>query len=89
MGLLEDMLKALDRVEVWKELQAAPKRISELESRVAELEGKLGGKWPADVCKYCGERAVRMYQKMGPIEGGKMRETWKCDKCSKHDTRLL
>jgi len=33
MGLLEDMLKALDRVEIWKELQAAPHRISELEKR--------------------------------------------------------
>jgi hypothetical protein len=28
MGLLEDMLKALDRVEIWKELQAAPSNLS-------------------------------------------------------------
>jgi hypothetical protein len=42
---------ALDRVEIWKQLQGTPQRISELEKRVAELEGKIGGKWPADVCK--------------------------------------
>jgi hypothetical protein len=49
MGLLEDMLKPLDRVEIWKQLQGTLQRISELEKRVAELEGKIGGKWPADV----------------------------------------
>jgi hypothetical protein len=31
---------ALDRVEIWKQLQGTPQRISELEKRVAELEGK-------------------------------------------------
>jgi hypothetical protein len=51
MDLLEDMLKALDRVEIWKQLQGTPQRISELEKGVAELEGKIGGRWPADVCK--------------------------------------
>jgi hypothetical protein len=43
MDLAEDMLKALDRVEIWKQLQGTPQRISELEKRVAELEGKIGG----------------------------------------------
>jgi len=42
--LLEDILKALDRVEIWKELQAAPHRISELEKRVAELESAANGR---------------------------------------------
>jgi hypothetical protein len=89
MGLLEDMLKALDRVEIWKELQGTPKRIAELEKRVMELEEKLGGKWPADVCKFCGERSVRLRQKMGPVEGGYMREHWQCASCTKTDIRLV
>ena len=88
MGLLEDILKALDRVEIWKELQAAPHRISELEKRVAELEGKLGGKWPPDVCKFCGTRALRLSSTLGPTVKGKMREDWKCAECTQTETPL-
>jgi hypothetical protein len=29
---------------LWQQLQGTPQRISELEKRVAELEGKIGGK---------------------------------------------
>jgi hypothetical protein len=89
VGLLEDMLKALDRVEIWKELQAAPGRISELEKRVAELEGKLGGKWPADVCKFCGARASRLSSTFGPTAKGKIIEDWKCAECTQTETRLV
>ena len=88
MGLLEDILKALDRVEIWKELQAAPHRISELEKRVAELEGRLGGKWPPDVCKFCGTRALRLSSTLGPTVKGKMREDWKCAECTQTETPL-
>jgi hypothetical protein len=80
---------ALDRVEIWKQLQGTPQRISELEKRVAELEGKIGGKWPADVCKYCGARAVRLHSKLGPLQRGKMRERWKCGECNRMETRLV
>ena len=60
MGVLEDILKALDRVEIWKEVQNTPQRVSALEKRIGALEEKLGGKWPADVCRYCGERGARL-----------------------------
>ena len=88
MGLLEDMLKALDRVEIWKELQTAPKRIADLEKKVADLEEKLGGKWPPEVCRYCGERAVRLTDILGPDDKGRMHEYWRCSKCNKTDVRL-
>jgi hypothetical protein len=42
VGVIEDMLNALDRVEWWKELRGTPQRITDLEKRVAELEQKLG-----------------------------------------------
>jgi|SRR5215472_16366943 len=48
MGVLEDILKALDRVEIWKEVQNTPQRVSALEKRIGALEEKLGGKWPAE-----------------------------------------
>jgi hypothetical protein len=40
MDLLEDMLKALDRVEIWKQLQGTPQRISELEKPSSRIRGK-------------------------------------------------
>ena len=60
---------------MWRDLQDTPKRITELEGRVAELEGKLGGKWPADVCKFCGMRAVRLNGSFGPMDGY-IQEQW-------------
>jgi hypothetical protein len=88
MGLLEDMLKALDRVEIWKDLQNTPKRLTELERRVAELEEKLGGKWPADYCKFCGARAVRLAHMFGP-NNGQMEEQWECSECKNAETRII
>jgi hypothetical protein len=89
MGLLEDMLKALDRVEIWKELQTTPKRLTDLERRVAELEKKLGGKWPGDVCKSCGARELRLAHTFGPMDKGFMQEQWECSACNNVETRVI
>jgi hypothetical protein len=88
MGLLEDMLKALDRVEIWKQLQGTLQRISELEKRVAELEGKIGGKWPADVASIVEREQYGCIASSAP-KGGKMREHWKCGECNRIETRLV
>jgi hypothetical protein len=88
MGVLEDILKALDRVEIWKEVQNTPQRVSALEKRIGALEEKLGGKWPADVCRYCGERGARLNHAIPrPNDQGFMIEDWKCEKCGKTDVR--
>jgi hypothetical protein len=44
MGLLEDVMKALDRIPVWKRLQGVPAEVDSLKGRIAALEEKLGGK---------------------------------------------
>lgn len=88
MGILEDMLKALDRIPAWKRLQDVPSEVDELKGRVAALEEKLGGKWPADVCRFCGERGLRLYHSFNtPDAKGYMREEWRCEICNKVDTR--
>ena len=89
MGILEDTMKILDRIPLWKELQTAPSRIKELEQRVANLEEKLGGKWPADVCKSCGARAVRMVSVIGPDINGNMIESWHCSECNFTEERRI
>ena len=78
MGLLDDIVKTLDRIPGWKRIQELPSEVDQLAKRVAELEEKLGGKWPPDVCRFCGERAVRMTAVRGPSTKGNMEQTWVC-----------
>jgi hypothetical protein len=60
MGFVEDVFKALDRIPIWKRLQELPSEVDQLKAKIADFETKLGGKWPPDVCKFCGERAARL-----------------------------
>lgn len=79
MGMLEDILKALDRIPAWKRLQEAPAEIDDLKRRITELEAKLGNKWPGDVCPFCGARAFRLDR----VDMHGQREIWKCGDCNK------
>jgi hypothetical protein len=89
MGILEDILKALDRVPIWKRLQNVPDDVDDLKARVASLEEKLGGKWPPEVCRYCGARASRLSHSLGPDKHGLMVEDWYCSECKKSETRRV
>ena len=144
MGLFDNLLKAFDRIPIWKRLQEVPselddlnrrvsgeldalkRRVSEeiaseldvinrhvseeipselsalkrhvneeilsqldaLKRQVSELEEKLGNKWPADVCRHCGERSLRLAHAIPvPDSQGYMRENWQCEKCGKYDVK--
>jgi hypothetical protein len=87
MGLLEDIIKALDRIPIWKRLQELPSEVDELKGKVAALEEKLDGKWPADVCKYCGGRAARLLEAGRHATDGIKIERWTCSDCGKTEVR--
>lgn len=78
MGILEDMLKALDRIPVWKRLQELPTEVDALKQEIALLKSELA-RCPADGCPYCGARAFRLETQ--DCTGG--REKWKCSECEK------
>jgi hypothetical protein len=42
MGIIDDILKALDRIPAWKRLQEVPSEVDQLKAKVAALEDKLG-----------------------------------------------
>jgi hypothetical protein len=79
MGMLDDIMKALDRWDVWKRVQETPDRVDELTRRIAALEEKYGGKRPGDACPFCGERAFRLQT----VDMNGLREVWGCGDCKK------
>lgn len=87
MGMIEDILNALDRIPIWKRVQALPVEVETLKTRVEELEQKLGNKWPPSICKYCGERAARLWYAYPNQSHGYRREDWKCELCGKEEPR--
>ena len=89
MGAIDDILKALDRIPIWKRLGEVPAEVDQLKTQVAALEAKLNGKWPADVCRYCGERAVRLMDHRGPDMHGVITELWECGACQQTDRRSV
>lgn len=89
MSVLEDFRKWLHETQFWKELQPIPDKVAALEKRVAELEEKLNGKWPADVCPRCGARAMRAQHTFGPDGKGLMHQGWACGECQYQEERMI
>ncbi|MDP3316591.1 MAG: hypothetical protein Q8M47_11075 [Devosia sp.] len=87
MEAIDDISKLLDRIPIWKRLGEVPAEVDQLKKQVADLEAKLNGKWPADVCRFCGEREVRLMDHRGPDSHGIITELWTCGACSQVDRR--
>lgn len=83
---VSDILKLLEQVPIWRSLVTLPKRLAELEARVAALEsGGTAGRTapgPRD-CPLCGAVMVVTEEKndptFGPL-GGKI-HVMRCDGC--------
>ena len=89
MGMLDDIMKTLDRWEEWRIIRSLPNRFAEMEAKIREMEQKLGDKWPPDICRHCGERGLRLSNTFGPDKNGNMRESWNCEKCKAHEERSI
>jgi hypothetical protein len=91
MGVLDDVRKWLNDVPLWKELGTIPDRTAALEKRVAELDEKLNGKWPPDVCLKCGSRTMRVTATYGPDDKKNMIQHWRCgdESCNYHEERII
>jgi hypothetical protein len=89
--VIKDINELLDHIPVWKKLRGLPPRVEELERRIAQLEEKLNGTYPAEVCRKCGARSLRLNATFGPDAKGLMRETWVCQgqDCNFHEERAI
>jgi hypothetical protein len=86
---LKDLMELLDRWDEWKAVRAGPGRIDALEKEIAELRERLGpsDKWPPDVCKACGARALRLGWTRADQTVKKIKQDWNCGECRAVEVR--
>ncbi len=87
MAALDNVLSILDKFPVWRRMKEAPEKLDALERRVTTPEEKLGDTWPADVCRFCGNRAARLHESRRANDRGIIHESWQCEECGKCDER--
>lgn len=88
MGLLEDIMKTLERVPGWKRISGAPAEIDALKARVAALEAKLspGGQ----VCPLCSEPTMKVISSVPDPDfgfAGVKQDSLRCSSCGHEETR--
>lgn len=90
MGMIEDVMKALERIPAWKRVAALPSELDALKQRVAALELRLA---PAtgDSCKKCRAMTFNLVESKpaGPPWGdmGVMEDHYACSSCGYMDKR--
>jgi uncharacterized protein with PIN domain len=89
MGLLEDIMKTLERVPGWKRIASGPDELDALKRRVEALEAKLA---PAtgEQCPICKERSLSViasapHRHLGPA--GMIADTYRCHTCGHTEER--
>lgn len=90
MGIIEDVLKALDRVPGWKRIAGTPAEIDALSKRVATLEAQIapatGGACPK--CRGMHFTLIRSEPEPPPWgQMGAMQDCYECSACGYTDTR--
>lgn len=91
MGILEDVMKALERIPAWKRLiSAVPAEMEALTQRVAAIEARLAAATD-DVCPRCRAVAFALIESR-PEQGsfgalGVREYVWRCSSCRYEDVR--
>lgn len=89
MGILEDVMKALERIPMWKRVNLLPDQLQALEERVKALEAKLDG--PAGLaCRRCnGQTLMFQRSESDPTFGdlGVQLDFYRCSSCNYEETK--
>lgn len=92
MGIVADVLEALDRIPIWKRVSALPEEYEALKARVEALEARLN---PAmgDICPRC-KKPEFMLMKTTPLPGrlgelGARQRHRQCSACGHEEKETL
>lgn len=84
MGLLEDIVKTLERIPAWKRLKDVPTDLDALRARVAAVEAQLAGGSGSQcpICQAPGFKVVSSvpHPDWGEIDGSRM-DRYECPAC--------
>lgn len=89
MGILEDILSALERIPGWKRIKESPERIDALEQRLKAIERLMAG-GSGQLCPICNSpKFKRTASKPDPgFEfAGVMRDFYRCEECGHSENR--
>lgn len=89
MGMIEDIMKALERIPAWKRISALPAEVDALTARIAALEQKLGPQ-SGKQCPICNEFALKVIASAAHPDfgfAGVQQDTMKCSKCGHQEVR--
>lgn len=87
---ISDLIKLLDRWEIWKQVRDNALRVPDLERRIAELEQRLDPA-PGERCPRCGELTMRVTESApDPLFHvlGKSRQAMRCSSCGLTQERI-
>lgn len=91
MGLLDDILKALDRVPAWKRLQHLSAEIDGLRARVETLEAKLSSP-TGECCPRCKAMTFMLLDSAPAPDGfaalGARNDHYRCSACGLDQTLM-
>lgn len=89
MGMIEDIMKALERIPGWKRIRETPDELDKLKTRVAALEAKLDGK-SGELCPMCNAPTFKRIASVADKKfafAGLMRDTFECQSCQHREDR--
>jgi hypothetical protein len=87
--MIEDVMRALERIPIWKRISSLPDEVERLKARVAELEAQLAG-GARNACPVCLARTFECVSSTtDPMFGrlGVMADTYRCSACQHSEIR--
>lgn len=89
MGMIEDIMKALERIPVWKRVSGLPEQVATLEQRIAALEQRLAGS-SGTLCPMCNAPQFKRVSSVRDAHfgfAGVMLDTFECQACHHREDR--
>lgn len=89
MGLLEDIMLALERIPVWKRVKALPDEVEALKARINSIEQRMAG-GSGHLCPKCSSPQFKLESSNPNRQFGRvgiLDDSFKCAECGHSETR--